>query len=328
MLPAMDRATLRRAGRALAHFSKSRNLFECHALPVYGLCLLGAGIAACAVAPGRFDYAPAMLADVLQSAGVVLAFVYTVRWIGFVKIADLLEQSALLPLAGVVFAFYSIVVASFNAPIADGMLARMDREFLALDRARTVDLLMASGRIKFIWAWIYNSLKFTPGILLAALILSGERARAWAVLTALVATAFVCIAFIALMPAYGNPPFPYEFVDVLNGARDGTVRTFDFSVVTVMVTFPSMHAADAVILACAFGWLGRWAMPLVVLNALMFVSALTVGGHYAVDLIAGGVIGAVMLALSLRLHGEAGHAVRLPALSLPRFLSARTVVSG
>jgi membrane-associated phospholipid phosphatase len=55
-------------------------------------------------------------------------------------------------------------------------------------------------------------------------------------------------------------------------------------------------------LAIAFSWLGKWAAPLVVLNVLMFFSAMLVGAHYAIDLVGGGVLGVASIAASLWLH--------------------------
>ena len=60
-----------------------------------------------------------------------------------------------------------------------------------------------------------------------------------------------------------------------------------------LITFPSFHAAAAVLL----GWLYygnrllRW--PFVLLNAGMALSAIVVGGHYLVDII-GGVVVAIL----------------------------------
>jgi membrane-associated phospholipid phosphatase len=119
-------------------------------------------------------------------------------------------------------------------------------------------------------------------------------------LLALTTAAVVSITSLMVLPAYGTPPYGYDFIGIHEGIRDGTLRALNPSVITGLVTFPSMHAAHAVILATASRWSGRLARPLMALNVAMFWSALFVGGHYLVDLLAGGLIGAAALSGSGR----------------------------
>jgi membrane-associated phospholipid phosphatase len=291
---------------ACARFAAGRQLFERHALPAWLLTLAGTLVVAGAIASGRFGYDPVFFRDIGRACGALLLFAPAARWIGFPRIADPMEQVLLLLVSGVAFAFCSLVFASAGAAVADPMLLRADRLLFGVDRTRLIADLHMSDAVRQGWGWIYNSLGFTPTLGFVLLGATGRRAEAWALLTAIMATALLCIACLALFPAYGTPPYPYAFERVLAGALDGSVRTFSANNITGIITFPSMHAADAVILAMAFARLGRWAAPLVVLNVLMFASALTVGGHYLVDLVAGGLIGAGVLLASWRLHARLG----------------------
>jgi membrane-associated phospholipid phosphatase len=284
---------------------RSRGFFDTRSVPVYAICLAGATIVGVAMGSGRFVGDPVFFASILQSSVPVLLFAYAVRWIGFPRLANPIEQAMTLLLSAMILALCSFIFASADAPIADPLLRSIDKTFRGFDRARFISAMAPSPASIRFWAWIYNSLAYTPILALVLLNLSGRSRHAWALLTALVATAFVCIACAAIVPAYGTPPFPYEFEGVLRGVRDGSLRTLDGSIITGIVTFPSMHAADAVILVCAFYWLGRWAIPLVLLNLLMFASALVVGGHYLIDLLAGGAVGGAVLYGSLRLYGLA-----------------------
>lgn len=288
----------------LIRFAAGRRAFEPHALPAYGLCLFGAFIALCAVMSGAFDYDRALVANVAGLTALVLAFTFAARWIGFPALADPVEQLFLLMLLGLIYAFCSVILASTAAPLADPVLRQADMMLFGIDRIRFIaDLELSPLALRF-WILVYNSFAYTPALALLLLVASGHRRLAWALVTALCAAAVVSIAFLLVLPAYGTPPFPYEFIGVFDGARDGSLRRLDGSVITGLVTFPSLHAADAVILACAFMWLGRWALPLVVLKGLMFVSALIVGGHYVVDLIAGAVVGVAALYGALWLHAR------------------------
>ena len=285
---------------------RKRFLFAAHSSPAYVICLVGATILACAVASGRFDYDRALFAAAVESVCFVLSCAFAARWIGFSKIADPVEQIMLLLFSALILAFCSVVSASAGAPLADDMLRSLDLAAFGVDRSRLIDELTLSRRSLPFWAWVYNSLAYTPMVAVTALALAGRADCAWAMVTALLGAASVSITFVAVLPAHGVPPFPYAFTAVLDGVRGGSLRTFDNSVVTGIVTFPSMHAADAVILMGAFGWLGWWAWPFVALNALMFASALVVGGHYLIDLVAGGAIGWGALHVSLRVHRAIG----------------------
>lgn len=283
-------------------FSIGRRVIEPHAVPLYGLCLAGVLLIAAAVISDTFDYDAVFITNLLQSTFAMFSFIGAARWIGFGGIADGVEQVLLLFVSGIICAFCAVICASTAAPLADAALLRADMLVFGVNRTHLIADLHLSASTFRLWTFAYDSFAVTPVLAMVLLILNGQRWRAWALLTAMMACAAAMVAFLLVTPAFGTPPYPYAFESILAGVRSGQLRVLDTSVITGIVTFPSMHAADAVILAIAFGWLGRWATPLIVLNVFMFFSALIVGGHYAVDLIAGGCVGGVCIAGSVRLH--------------------------
>jgi membrane-associated phospholipid phosphatase len=62
-----------------------------------------------------------------------------------------------------------------------------------------------------------------------------------------------------------------------------------------IVTFPSFHAAAAVLLAWAASGIPFLRYPMIALNFLMLISAIPIGGHYAIDVIAGSLVAAVSI---------------------------------
>lgn len=64
-----------------------------------------------------------------------------------------------------------------------------------------------------------------------------------------------------------------------------------------LVSMPSLHAADAVLLAYAVRHLRKLFPPSIVLNGTMIWSALFIGGHYLCDIIAGIALAAVSVTL-------------------------------
>ena len=126
-------------------------------------------------------------------------------------------------------------------------------------------------------------------------------------------TALAVILLAAPIPAlgaYGVPrlgaadlallPSPdagrYHFADFL-AVRAGTLRELDLARVEGVVQFPSFHAALTILFTAALARMRYAAVPALLLNGTMLVSTLSIGGHYLVDVLAGGVIALVVMAL-------------------------------
>src|SRR5439155_17310083 len=87
---------------------------------------------------------------------------------------------------------------------------------------------------------------------------------------------------------------------------EGTLRRLDLLGLAGIVTFPSFHAASAVLYAWAF-WPVVWARPIAILaNGMMMAATPIDGGHYFIDLIA-------------------GIAIAVPAIMAARWVSGRIV---
>ncbi len=79
-----------------------------------------------------------------------------------------------------------------------------------------------------------------------------------------------------------------------------------------IVTFPSFHAAGAIIL----GYYGRHATAgcaIVAIDVAMLVSTVPIGGHYVVDVLAGATIAIVAIAITARVYTS--DASRRPAVA-------------
>src|SRR5262249_43917429 len=95
---------------------------------------------------------------------------------------------------------------------------------------------------------------------------------------------------IGLDPADLKSLDPRAYLDQvrdLGPVRDGALRHLDLFGLAGIVTFPSFHAASAVLYAWAF-WPVRWMRPIALIaNAAMLAATPIDGGHYFIDLIAG-----------------------------------------
>lgn len=271
---------------------RDRRLFDRRAIPLYAAALFAIMVCAVAVAGGAFTYDGRMVRELFKPVAFFLVIVWLVRWTGFEALAGFIEAALLGMFVGFVMTFCAAIFASAALPLADAPLAAADAALFGFHREALTAFTAGHGWFRNGMAWIYLSLGFTPQILLALLFFTGRSDWGWtfSVATTLALAAAVCLSW--LLPAYGVPPYPYRFVEVLDGLRAGHLRRLDPGLVTGLVTFPSLHAADAAVLAWFYAKLGRLAWPFVLLNVLMVGSAVVVGGHYVVDVIAGLVIAA------------------------------------
>lgn len=137
---------------------------------------------------------------------------------------------------------------------------------------------------------------------------------------ALVATLTICwivpgqgpFAFYRDAGMPNAPGLPGYDIAIAN-LRDGTLTAINLFHLEGVVSFPSFHAAMAVLFVWAAwptGWL--WRGPILIVNGLMWLSAMPVGGHYAVDVVAGTLValGAIAMATRLSRVGQASVAGR------------------
>lgn len=106
--------------------------------------------------------------------------------------------------------------------------------------------------------------------------------------------------------------------------REGTLRHLALLGLAGIVTFPSFHAASAVLYGWAL-WSVRWLRPLlVVVNGAMLAATPINGGHYLVDIIAGIAIAAASIVAArktgqwlARRAGDQTVAAALPEPAIP-----------
>ena len=84
-----------------------------------------------------------------------------------------------------------------------------------------------------------------------------------------------------------------------------------------LITFPSYHAAIAVILAWAAWPLRGLGYFIVLLNAVVLLSCILVGAHYLVDVIAGSAISVASILLARRAVSWSGGGTHSPVVHLP-----------
>jgi membrane-associated phospholipid phosphatase len=75
--------------------------------------------------------------------------------------------------------------------------------------------------------------------------------------------------------------------DIMIDLREGTVRTISLSSLAGIISFPSLHAAASAIVPFACRWNRAVFYPILVLDAVMFISTVPSGNHYLTDAVGG-----------------------------------------
>ncbi len=238
------------------------------------------------------------------------------------RLASGLESTAQLIAFAAVGAPLSYLAAAAGAaiPLQDQVFDAFDRA-IGFDWMTLLRWLNEAPATFTMLRLIYGSL--LPQMTLAVLCLAFTGRLVWlrTYMLAFVFATLSTIALSAVLPAagvwlyYGLTEADARVVPVVStvwpvftGLRDGSMRALVALGAEGVITFPSLHAALAVILIFAL-WpirLLRW--PTLVLNIVMLGATPIDGAHYLIDVIAGVVIAALSLIAARIAVTRVGHA--------------------
>ena len=227
------------------------------------------------------------------------------RRTGHPKVGGTMELTALVYGQGFAILFLLFPLTALSGPFQDGLLASVDR-YLGFDWVAFANLFRNSPTLVGAMVIIYKSFEWQPLLIIALLMRARLEDRAWVFVGAAALSSAIIALIYPFVPADGAfihfgitpsefPAFrgdsPWHFGPILHLIKDQGVRLVIPSLFTGMVSFPSYHAAAAVMFSWAV-WPLRWRWAFIALNVAMAISALIVGAHYLVDILAGAMIGA------------------------------------
>ena len=253
-------------------------------------------------------FAPPILAALILTAA---AWFYR-RWRPDERLASALENTAQVIAFAAVGAPLSYLAAAANLPLQDHALDAADQA-LGLDWRALLDGMNASPTLYAALRPIYLSLTLQMTTAVLCLAFTGRFVWLRIYTLSFILAALVTIAISAVLPAAGVWPFlGLTIADsphitpavstswpVFDGLRDGSFRALVAIGSEGIITFPSLHAALAVILITAL-----WPVPILRwvflgLNLLMLAATPIDGSHYFVD-VAAGIAVAVLCLLGAR----------------------------
>lgn len=213
---------------------------------------------------------------------------------------------------------YSYITLRPALPLADATLFALDQK-MGISVPAIVHWVDASRLLSWGLEACYNSLGLQMGFLPVALVMLHGKDRAARVL---VAQLLICVVGCTISigwPAVGSFDFlglrmeslkhlagsvGYQFHEGFFRARHDAVFVLSPDVISGVSTFPSVHAALAVMCAWA-AWPVLWLrVPLLVLNIGMYVSTIPVGAHYGIDVVAGTLLAAAVIFVVRTLPGH------------------------
>lgn len=189
---------------------------------------------------------------------------------------------------------------SFNLPLADELLVRMD-EAIGFDWHGFIGFFNDRPLLATAFSTAYQSFLVQVALVPVLLLLLGEARRAHAFMIAYGLLTLIAAVVAIWFPAYGtyahygysgaefaniNTYFGFEFIEHFEAVRNNEVFVVSTDAMSGILTFPSVHAGVAYLLIWAT-WTNIWLRyPFLVLNLAMALAAVVNANHYFVDIIA------------------------------------------
>jgi hypothetical protein len=238
------------------------------------------------------------------------------------RLAFALLSIAQLELLFLFAAPLTYILASANLPMQDANLARLD-QLLGFDwRAYYRFVYERPALVPYVYLGYAMITWPTFGVPIV-LGLTKHYFRLQQFTLACMLTVVVTALISSLLPAVGtfheygiSPDLPVFRASgyliqlhELPLVRDGSLRVLDFRNLGGIITFPSFHAAAAVLALWAL-WGVWWMRPLALIaNVGMLLATPLVGGHYFVDVFAGIALAMLAVVAARRIGGQSTRAV-------------------
>ena len=219
------------------------------------------------------------------------------------QLADMALWGAVVTAFSIAAAIFTYLTATLAFPLIDSELARIDAG-LGFSWPAWFQFVKSHFWLKGLFAIIYAIL--LPECA-AAIVYFAHRGRSdriaeflWGALLSILITAPIS----GIVPALGafvhfGVPGPAEatYLPHLLALREGTASAFSMNELQGIITMPSYHTVLAILIVYAFRGCGRLFTLVLVLNSVMLLTLPSEGGHYLIDLIAGGAIATVTIAI-------------------------------
>jgi membrane-associated phospholipid phosphatase len=254
---------------------------------------------------------PKMMAYCYSIIGGLVALQRYVYWRRMTALYPVLDALVGLFLVTIPLLYLSYVAMSFNMPLVDEKLARLDAA-MGFDWFAFIAFIDHRPWLAQALGHAYTSFHYQLLFLPAYFALRGNPTRTHAIVFCYALVVLICCLVSVWYPALGtyvsygvdvhnissiNPSFGYSFLEQFHSVRQQPDFLLDFQKAEGLITFPSAHAGVAALCLWA-AWESRLLrIPFLVLDIAMATSAVSHGSHYLIDVVAG--IGIAGIAVSI-----------------------------
>jgi membrane-associated phospholipid phosphatase len=183
----------------------------------------------------------------------------------------------------------SYLAATCALPLQDGLLEQLDR-VVGFDWLAWHDALLNQPILDWLFPIAYYSLESQAALSIIYFTASNRTVRIGELLLLMGATSLVTVLISAIWPALGPFPEHFPYLPDLLALRAGGPWHFNLFTMQGIVTMPSYHTVMAVLFTYAFRGTGLIGYGIAALNVVMLLSIPPIGGHYLVDMLAGGAL--------------------------------------
>lgn len=245
---------------------------------------------------------------------------------GFSKLRAIIECLACGLLLVVPITLSTYLSVWLNFPLADAQLSKWDR-WLGIDWPAMMAWIDRQPLLSEALNKAYRSFGYQLLVCPVLLVLFNHAKRAYLMVGAYALLCFLSSAIAVFFPALGtyayyqfdaaglqhiDPLYGYFFLEQFQAVREDPDFVWRLKESAGILTFPSVHAAVAVLCAWALWPLVWLRYPTLLLNLAMGFSAVPAANHYFVDVIAGGVIALVAIAFVTMFTGWSRRLSELP----------------
>lgn len=253
---------------------------------------------------GRWAIGARGLAVLALGIGACLMPLAIARYRRDPRIATTTSFCALLLAFQAAAATLSYLVVSTDAPLVDASLAAWDRA-LGFDWLALQAWLQAHAATRMLLLAAYHSGLLQLVFVVLFLALTGRREHLEEFMLLFIGATLLTIVVSGFFPAAGTWKFyalAGSSVDLsslshFEPLRDGRLRDIAWDQMQGLISIPSLHAAMAVLLLYAVRATRFVRAIFIALDVAMLVSTPVDGGHYLVDVLAGVLVAAVLIAL-------------------------------
>jgi membrane-associated phospholipid phosphatase len=244
-------------------------------------------------------------APILSGVPLCLAVAFGLSWCNRItfpngtRTALFVEAACAVIVLGLSLACLSYLAAAIDLPLRDQQLVRVDR-YLGFDWLQIMQIVDGWPRLLDLLDAAYATFTFQLIATVLILVLARRARDLDRFFITFISASMISEVASVVVPTLGPmsvlaghssfanlPTLGRTTAEIVTALRDGTLKEVDLDAINGIISFPSLHAAVAVIVPFALCWNKPLLCAVIALDSVMLVSAIPSGNHYLTDVVGG-----------------------------------------